>query len=81
VGMIGVEEYNAIVRRLCVLIMTSNRAAQPRSNIRGYYRGEGYCLLKDSKRKNSRPKLCSAINVDSLALHLYGRTKIALKCR
>ena len=42
VGMVGAEDLgNVITRILFVLIVTSNRAAWPRVNARGYCRGGG----------------------------------------
>ena len=81
-GMVGVEESdNAIVKILYVLLVTSNRAARPQVNSRGYCRGEGHCPLKDSKKKNYHPKFSSAIIVSSLARQLRSSAMFALKCR
>ena len=50
VGMVGVEESNAIARRRFILIVTSNWAARGHERILGgIVGGWGYSPLKDSK--------------------------------
>ena len=41
VGMVEAEEGGNAIARLFILIVTSNRAARPRLDIRRYCRGEG----------------------------------------